>query len=407
MACRRDFCECYYEMKMPRISRIGLFALLLTNSSVASGKDCLQPGKWVVPATGETVDLTTLAPRLANREVVLLGEVHDEVEHHIWQLQMVSALRALKKDIVIAFEAFPRRVQPVLDRWIAGKLTRKQFLEQTDWHKVWRFDPELYMPLFQYARLNRVPMVAMNVEHSLVRKVGQSGWSSVPLDERENVSEPAAPSSAYVDYLWDVFQKHPTTNRDENKSSEKQTREAPAFESFVQSQTFWDRAMAEAIANEVSRHPDRMVVAILGIGHVQEGWGVAHQLASLRIDGVASLLPWTVGSQCEALTTTVADAIFGIKPEIPADEGQRPSLGVMVSETESGLVVTRVKADSIAAIAGFREQDLLLEAAGVKLNRGLDLIAVVHRQPLGTWLPVMVERDGKKLQLIARFPPSS
>ena len=51
-------------------------------------------------------------------------------------------------------------------------------------------------------------------------------------------------------------------------------------------------------------------------------------------------------------------------------------------------------------------QDLLLEAAGIKLKTGIDLAKVVHRQPRGTWLPVLVERDGKELQFIARFPPA-
>ena len=110
------------------------------------------------------------------------------MEHHIWQAHMVSALSARKKDIILAFEAFPRRVQPALDRWIAGQLTDRQFLEETDWVNVWNFDPELYMLLFELARLNELPMLAMNVEQALVRKVGQSGWASVPVDEREDMS---------------------------------------------------------------------------------------------------------------------------------------------------------------------------------------------------------------------------
>jgi S1-C subfamily serine protease len=82
-------------------------------------------------------------------------------------------------------------------------------------------------------------------------------------------------------------------------------------------------------------------------------------------------------------------------------------LGVTVSESERGLVVNEVETDSIASAAGIREQDLLLEAAGIKLKTGIDLAKVVHRQPLGTWLPVLIERDGKELQFIARFPPDS
>ena len=54
-----------------------------------------------------------------------------------------------------------------------------------------------YMPLFQFARLNRIPMKALNVERSLVAKVGQQGWEAVPVAEREGVSDPAPASQAY------------------------------------------------------------------------------------------------------------------------------------------------------------------------------------------------------------------
>ncbi|MFN2247817.1 MAG: ChaN family lipoprotein [Candidatus Promineifilaceae bacterium] len=379
----------------------------VAEEQVAEEQNCPQPGRWLVPATNESLDFTQLMPRLKDKKVVLLGEVHDQPEHHIWQFQMVSALSASNGDIAIALEAFPRRVQPILDRWVAGELTRQQFLEQTDWFAVWGFAPELYMPLFEFARLNNVRMLAMNVDRSLVRKVGKSGWESVPIGERENVSEPAAPSSAYVDYLWDIFRNHPAADSDSNTTSDALKREGPEFQSFVRSQTFWDRAMADAIANEVREHPDRVVIAVLGSGHVQEGWGVAHQLSSQGITDVGSLLPWAAGDECEEPSATVADAVFGIKPNRDGDEQSRPRLGVRVSENERGLVVSEVETDSIASAAGIRAQDLLLEAAGIKLKTGQDLAAVVHRQPLGTWLPVLVERDGKELQFIARFPPAS
>lgn len=397
--------------KIWRALIIASAVLLLADFSVAEEQvaeehNCPQPGRWLVPATNESLDLTQLMPRLANKKVVLLGEVHDQPEHHIWQFQMVSALSASNGNIVIALEAFPRRVQLILDRWVAGELTRQQFVEETDWFAVWGFAPELYMPLFEFARLNNVRMLAMNVDRSLVRKVGKNGWEAIPIGERENVSEPASPSSKYVDYLWDVFRKHPTSGSNSNMSSDALKREAPEFQSFVRSQTFWDRAMADAIANEVRERPDRVVIAVLGSGHVREGWGVARQLSSLGIINVGSLLPWAAGDECEEPSATVADAVFGIKSHREGDEQSRPRLGVTVSESELGLVVSRVETNSIASVAGIREQDILLEAAGIKLKTGIDLAKVVHRQPRGTWLPVLVERDGKELQFIARFPPA-
>jgi uncharacterized iron-regulated protein len=64
------------------------------------------------------------------------------------------------------------------------------------------------------------------------------------------------------------------------------------FERFVCAQQFWDRAMAEAIAG--ARHDARqpLVIGLMGIGHIEYGDGVPYQLAALKIDDVATALPW-------------------------------------------------------------------------------------------------------------------
>jgi len=70
---------------------------------------------------------------LAWRPVVLLSEQHDNAEHHRWQLQLLAALHAHNPDMIVGFEMFPRRVQPSLDRWIAGALDVQKFLKEADW----------------------------------------------------------------------------------------------------------------------------------------------------------------------------------------------------------------------------------------------------------------------------------
>ena len=77
-------------------------------------------GTWVDPGSNEQRDDAVVA--LAKRGVVLLGESHDQPEHHRWQLHTIAALFSHRPDIVLGFEMFPRRVQPVLDRWSKGEL---------------------------------------------------------------------------------------------------------------------------------------------------------------------------------------------------------------------------------------------------------------------------------------------
>ena len=80
-------------------------------------------GSWIVPGGGKNIRHRSHR-RAAKRSVVLLGEMHDNPEHHRWQLQTLAALHAVRPDMVIGFEMFPRRVQKALDQWVAGELYR-------------------------------------------------------------------------------------------------------------------------------------------------------------------------------------------------------------------------------------------------------------------------------------------
>jgi len=166
---------------------------------------CGAVGTWLDPATGEAIATDRALAGLAMRPIVLLGEAHDNAEHHLWQLSTLAALHALHPDMVVGFESFPRRVQPILDQWVDGELDVNAFLEAVDWATIWGFDPNLSLPLFEFARQNRVPMLALNVDRDFVSRVRREGWAAIPADERQGISDPAAASSAYRESLAEVY----------------------------------------------------------------------------------------------------------------------------------------------------------------------------------------------------------
>src|SRR5262249_30230183 len=175
--------------------------------------------------------------RAARSHVVLLGEYHDHPDDHRWQLQTVAALAAQHPSVVLGFEMFPRRTQPVLDRWVAGELDERALLRETDWPRAWGFPAELYLPLLQFARLNRVPVQALNVDRSLVARVGREGWTAVPVGEREGVSDPAPASPAYEAFLSQAMAAHGGGQASDEASRQR----------FVEAQLTWDRAIAEGL----------------------------------------------------------------------------------------------------------------------------------------------------------------
>lgn len=266
----------------------------------------MSPGAWA-DGNGTPIAESTVLERAARASAVLLGESHDDARHHDWQLRTVTALHALNPRLALGMEMFPRRVQPVLDQWVAGELDETALLRRSKWSSVWGLPPELYLPLLRFARDNRVPVIALNVERSLVRRTSREGWASIRADEREGVGDPAPITDSYRERLNAVMSGHGPARGDERER-------AARFERFIQAQSLWDRAMAEAIA-DTWRRSGRTVVAVMGGGHVRYGDGVPHQLKALGIGDVTALLPWNPDDDCAELKAGgVADAVHGIAP---------------------------------------------------------------------------------------------
>jgi uncharacterized iron-regulated protein len=383
----------------PRTILLALVLVLSLAASARSDEACVPVGTWRAPG-GAPLAAADVLQRAAKSSVVLLGETHDSAEHHRWQLQMLAALHAQRPNMVIGFETFPRRVQPALDRWIAGELSEAEFLTQSDWRNVWRMDPQLYLPLFHFARMNRIPMLALNVESGLTREITQKGYDAVAPEKREGIGRPAPPTDAYLDWLLPIWAKHERPGAKGAKAD----RSDPEFRRFVESQQTWDRAMAEALAAATKRPGAPLVVGVMGVGHIQQGFGVPHQLKALGLTDVVSLLPWDRDAPCKSLVAGLADAVFGVAAPAAPSASDRPRLGVYLEMTPEGVRIRQVEKGSLAEATGLREGDIVVEMAARPAKQVSDLVEAVQRQAPGTWLPLKVKRGGETIELVAKFP---
>ena len=398
----------------------GLPGMVTTWAALADGSDgrnCSTIGRWIDPATGAVQAHDRLIEQASGRSMVLLGETHPNVDHHRWQLSVIAGLYGRRSDMILGFEAFPRKVQPVLDRWVEGELTETAFLRESDWSRNWGFDPELYLPLFHFARLYKIPMVALNVERSFVSRIRDEGLDAIPGDERRGLSAPAPPSDAYLDSLAEIYSRHPdgdapapgdsedeSAGADADEEAVENVGDDPEFQRFVRVQTTWDRAMAEALVDARARDDGPLIVGIIGSGHLEKGFGVPYQLDDLGVTDVTVFLPVPPSDTCAPHEDEVADALIVLPPLAEVASGPPPRLGVMIETVDNRVEVREVVDDSVAASADIRNGDAILQAAGVTLTDTAGLIGIVQRQAPGTWLPLEIERDGKTIEIVAKFP---
>jgi uncharacterized iron-regulated protein len=273
-----------------------------------------QVGRWYNPDSGTEILHQDIIKRCALSNVVLVGEQHDRSSHHRLQLHIAAGILSHRSDVVLGFEMFPKRSNPVLEEWVSGKLDEAEFLEKVNWDKVWGFAPELYMPLFRLCREFRIRMIGLNCPRALVTKVGKLGWKAVDVSDRDGLT-PAKPAT--FEYRKALFGLGPGIGPMATASGP----DDPKLDRFVNAQQVWDRSFACRIAEELDQQHPPLVIGIIGSGHLRYKHGTPFQLDDLGCKETMVLLPDDKG---DLVSPGIADAIFRLDPppehEIKATE---------------------------------------------------------------------------------------
>jgi uncharacterized iron-regulated protein len=235
------------------------------------------------PRSPQPLEISALLKKLAQSNVVYLGETHNRLRDHQAQLDIIRRLHQLRPQLVIGMEMFQRPYQGAIDSYLAGKLSETELQAQTQYAKRWGFDWEFYAPILRFAKDKKIPVIALNTPSEVTRKVARTGFDSLTPDDRRYIpsqSEIVIGPGNYRDRIRKFYEEiH------QGKSN------SQSFDRFFQAQVLWDETMAERIAQSVRQNPKALVVVLVGQGHLIYGDGIPDRVKR-RIPGVsqASLL---------------------------------------------------------------------------------------------------------------------
>ena len=155
--------------------------------------------------TGKVLSFDQLIDQIASKEIIFIGEVHDNPEHHLIQAQILQALMDRFSQLTIAMEFFQKPQQPPLDRYLQGELTESEFLKEVNWKGGWGFDYLFYRPLMLAARHHGSKILAINAPREIVRKVGRGGLKGLDENERNKLpKEIDLSNKAHRAYLSEI-----------------------------------------------------------------------------------------------------------------------------------------------------------------------------------------------------------
>jgi uncharacterized iron-regulated protein len=210
----------------------------------------------------------------AGADVVFVGELHDDKAAHRLELQLLQALAAKGRPVVLVMEMFERDVQPALDAYAKGELDEAAMLARS---RPWSNYKEDYRPLVELALAQDWPVVAGNMPRPLASKVAREGLGALealPPAERANVAaELDCPPGPYRD-------KFMAEMKDMAGHGGKGA--PPNLDRLFESQCAKDETMAESVASRLK--PGATVVHVNGAFHSDEGLGTVERLRRRRPD---------------------------------------------------------------------------------------------------------------------------
>ena len=226
---------------------------------------------WDV-AQGRWLDEPTLRTELAKAHFVLLGEQHDNADHHRLQAALVGALASKGHKPSLAFEMLEVDQQGAVDAALAQKPGDPDAIAQAvDWaHSGWP-DWTLYRPIFAEGVQLGLPIVAANLPKAQGKALGMQGTSALPpeLVSRLGLDTPL-PEEVSKAMRAELFQAHCGYVPEE------------AMEPMALVQRARDSQMAERLA---ASDKGEGAILITGAGHARTDRGVPAQLAR-RVPGV-------------------------------------------------------------------------------------------------------------------------
>ncbi|MFQ2166232.1 ChaN family lipoprotein [Aeromonas hydrophila] len=252
---------------------------------------------------GNDLTLEQALARVADADIVLVGELHTHPAVHLLQARMLAGLAADGRPLVLSMEQFSRADQPVLDAYLAGRIGEAALIRDGN---AWPNYQSDYRPLVEFAKAHHLPVIAANAPKPLVSCVGQEGpaWlEKLPASRRSQLARTLTLGDDPYRQKFMASLHHGDADSNARRFA---------------AQTSWDDTMAESMVDYLRSHPGQRIMHIAGNFHVEGGLGLASRIASRNPDlKVALVVPELTAPPAgdgQPAAGRVADVRVGIAP---------------------------------------------------------------------------------------------
>ncbi|MGR3219930.1 MAG: ChaN family lipoprotein, partial [Candidatus Anammoxibacter sp.] len=330
---------------------------------------------------------------LRHVSVVYIGETHDNYAGHQIQLDVIKSLyRESSGKIAIGMEMFQKKSQKKLDSWISGKITEKEFLKEV-WYPDWGFEYEYYREIIEFAKENKIKIIALNANKSTVKMISEVGIDKLSNKEKKKLPEIDTTDKYHREHVKAVYDVHKSGAMGD-------------FEGFYRVQCLWEETMAQSVVDYLKSRSGKgkQVIVLAGKDHVRYGFGIPKRVFRRMKKPYSIILPieLSIPKNKSHNIMNIADV------QIPLHEADflwminytdpvinRVRIGVVVLGSGKGVVVHLVEEGSPAEKIGLKNDDIIVEVGGVPIKDPFDLVYEIRNKVPGKPGKIKILRDGR------------
>jgi uncharacterized iron-regulated protein len=223
---------------------------------------------WDVSA-GRFVEPATIIQRAAESKFVLLGEIHDNEDHHRIQAMILDAMVKNGRKPALVMEQFDVEQQKQLNGIVQGSGSRTEKMRELSKLMRQGWNWPLYQRLVSAALQEKLPLVAANMSRESVREVARKGYDVLGTGEESRLA---------IDKTW-------SSERDKQLAQEIAAGHCgKVADHMVQAITKSQRVRDAVMADKMLMARKNGAVGIVGRGHAREDLGVPLYLAARAPD---------------------------------------------------------------------------------------------------------------------------
>lgn len=224
----------------------------------------------VFDGDGKALRLDQVVEALQSADVVFIGEQHDDPTAHALQLEIFrrSFERYGKtRQVGLSLEMFERDAQIVVDEYLRDLINEQNFISAG---RAWNNYKTDYRPLVEYAKQNKLPVIAANAPRRYVNLVARKGREALDQlsPEAKQWIAPLPFAQASKEYS--------------DKFAQLMGGVAAHGATLLDSQSLWDATMADSIAKALHTHKNALVVQLNGGFHSENRLGAVEHLLKYR-----------------------------------------------------------------------------------------------------------------------------